>query len=305
MEKVLVTGATGFIGRQAIPLLKSHGLDVHAITSKNSKEGLRDDISWHLVDIFDSEKIAELCRQVRPTHLLHLAWHNNLKDRFTSPINIRWVEASYHLVREFTQNEGKKIVIAGSCQEYDWRYGYCTEQFTPTDSFLIYGKCKILLNELIDEYAQENGIHYANGRIFFLYGPHQDKTRLIPYVIKSLLMDEKAKLSECTQIRDYLHVADVANALVELLLNDVTGSVNIASGQPTSLHEVVDIIGKSLNKMELIEYGAIDSKNDFPVVFGNTSRLQNELGWVPKYSLEEGIEDTINWWKRNLEKTII
>lgn len=301
MEKVVLTGASGFIGKHTIPYLKSQGFDIHALIVSEKTDDLDKDITWHTIDIFDFKKISEFCREIKASNLLHLAWLGGDKDRMTSSININWVEASLHLVRQFAENDGKRIVMAGSCNEYDWQYGYCSEKITPNNPESLYGECKSSVNRIVEKYAQKNGISYSSGRIFFVYGPHEQEKRLVAYAIRSLLKKQKAALSHGNQIRDYLHVDDVADALVKLLVSDVTGTVNIGSGCAVKLREIVDLIGEKLDGKELLDYGPVESKFDSPVVLADITRLRNELGWKPKYDLDQGLEDTIEWWKNELQ----
>lgn len=298
MDKVIITGATGFIGRHAVPLLKCHGFDVHAVTSKQVPPNISDDITWHLVNIFDYERVNALCREIGASHLLHLAWHDVPGERMTSPQNLAWVEASLQLVRKFSENGGRRIVLAGSCAEYDWEYGYCNEKITPIEPASLYGECKASLNRILMKYCLAQGLEYACGRIFFVYGPHESEERFVPYLINSLLAEQKAKILHGNIIRDYMHVSDVANAMVKLLVSRVQGPVNIASGVPHSLQEIGVLISRKLLKPGFIDYGSKEDSDDTaPVLFAGVSRLRDELNWRPKYNVSRGMDDTIRWWK--------
>ncbi|MCW9706756.1 NAD-dependent epimerase/dehydratase family protein [Fodinibius salsisoli] len=303
MEKILLTGATGFIGRHTIPILREQGYDVHGITSKGNTTGLEDTATWHSVDLLDAGQVNKLCREIQADSLMHLAWYDNLKDRMTSEKNVEWVEATLHLARAFAVNGGKRFVMGGSCTEYDWQYGYCNENRTPTVPQSIYGECKASVHKILEKYSQKMGFSYASGRIFFVYGPYEEENRLVAYAIRSLIMKQQANFSHGNQMRDYLHVADVADALVSILSSDISGAINIGSGRAVKLREIVDLVGTKLNGLDLLEYGPVESKFDSPVVMADITKLRDEVGWTPKYDLESGIGDTINWWKTKLEIT--
>jgi len=305
MKKVIVTGATGFIGRHTIPILQELEYDIHAITSKSDRNDLRQDINWHSVDLLKPDEVTGLCRTIKANYLLHLGWYDNPSDRMISEQNIKWVEASLHLAREFAGNGGKRMVLGGSCTEYDWRYGYCSESITPTHPESMYGECKSALHKILEKYARKQGLSYASGRIFFVYGPYEQEKRLVTYAIRSLLMRKKANLSHGHQMRDYLYVGDVADALVTLLTSDVTGAVNIGSGRAVKLREIVNLVGEKLNGLGLLTYGPVESTFDSLVVMADISRLRDELDWEPKYDLEDGIEETINWWKDEIKATTV
>ena len=303
MKKLLVTGARGFIGKHTIPLLQKMGYDIHAVTSKPITNKSRDTIKWHSVNLLNTEEVADLCRSLKATHLLHLAWYDNASDRMTSTKNLEWVEATLQLAREFAENGGRRMVFGGSGTEYDWKFGYCNEELTPTKPESIYGQCKTSVHAILEKYAREKGISYASGRIFFVYGPHEQEKRLVAYAIRSLLMRQKANMSHGNQMRDYLHVADVADALVMLLASELTGAVNIGSGRAVKLREIVDMVGEKLDGLDLLAYGPVESKFDNPLVMADITKLREELKWQPKHDLESGIEDTIRWWKNELKIT--
>jgi len=296
-KKVLLTGATGFIGHHCLEPLKARGYEVHAVSSKPMKAGASG-AHWHQANLLEPGAAKVLLAEVKATHLLHLAWFVVPGKLITAPENFAWVRASMELVQEFAALGGKRLTICGSSYEYDWNYGYCSEKLTPVVPNTVYGSCKQALNLLVQSFATQVGLSAAWGRVFFLYGPNEHPQRLVSSVILSLLKREPAKCSHGRQIRDYVHVQDVANALVALLDSEVTDAVNVSSGQATTLREIVLTIGRLLKKPELIQLGAIPARaNDAPLVVGENSRLVNEVGWKQQFDLEAGLQQTIDWWK--------
>jgi len=121
-------------------------------------------------------------------------------------------------------------------------------------------------------------------------------------VIRSLLLGEPARCSHGRQIRDYLHVQDVADALVALLHSDVRGSINIGSGIPVTLREIVSRIATKLDQSPLVQFGAIPSHpHDSPLVVADVTRLAEEVKWRPRYDLDRGLDATIAWWQSELQ----
>jgi nucleoside-diphosphate-sugar epimerase len=296
-KKVLLTGATGFIGHHCIEPLKARGFEVHAVSSKPMKQGASG-VHWHQANLLEAGGAKSLLAEVKPTHLLHLAWFVVPGKLITAPENFAWVRASMELVQEFAALGGKRLTVCGSGYEYDWNYGYCSEKLTPAVPNTVYGSCKQALNLLVQSFASQNALSAAWGRVFFLYGPNEHPQRLVSSVILSLLKGEPAKCSHGRQIRDYMHVQDVADGMVALLDSEVTGAVNVSSGQATTLREIVLTIGRLLEKPELIQLGAIPARaNDTPLVVGENLRLLNEVGWKQQFDLEAGLRQTIDWWK--------
>ena len=300
MKRVLVTGASGFIGLHCLQPLLDREFEVHAVSRRPAPAGTPSAVVWHQSDLLELGASSSLMEKVAPTHLLHLAWYVVPGKLITSPENYTWVTASMDLVRNFAGKGGKRLTVCGSGYEYDWNYGYCSEKLTPAVPNTPYGACKQALNLLVQSYAGQNGLSAAWGRVFFLYGPQEHPDRLVSSVIRSLLRGEPAKCSHGRQIRDYMHVQDVADGLVALLDSEVSGAVNVSSGQATTLREIVLTIGRIMGQEDLIRLGALPARaNDTALVVGDNARIQSEVGWQPRLDLEQGLRHTIDWWKQN------
>jgi nucleoside-diphosphate-sugar epimerase len=294
--RVLLTGASGFIGAHCIEPLRNRGYDVHAVSThpRQSVSG----VTWHQANLLAANAGRALVAEVKPSHLLHLAWYVVPGRLISSLENFAWVASSLELVRAFAEGGGTRLVVAGSGYEYDWSYGYCSEKLTPTVPNTVYGSCKQALNLLVQALAGQAGFSAGWGRVFFLYGPHEHPDRLVSSVIRSLLEGRPARCSHGRQIRDYMHVQDVADGLVGLLHSDVHGPLNIASGQATTIRDLVLTIGRILERPELIQLGAIPARaNDAPLVVGDNARLLTEVGWTQRFDLETGLRQSIDWWR--------
>ncbi len=299
MRRILLTGATGFIGRHCLPILVTKDLEVHAV----SLEPITDkgtDVHWHQADLLDAQQVAGLMADVQPSDLLHLAWYVVPGEYWTSVENLRWVQASLEMLQEFARYGGHRVVMAGTCAEYDWRYGYCSEAVTPLAPTTLYGTCKHSVQLMLTRFARQTGVSAAWGRIFFLFGPHEHPDRLVASIIRSVLRGEPALSSHGNQIRDFLYVQDVAEAFVALLESDVTGPVNIASGKPVALREVIARIAEIQGRPELVQLGALPAREGEPALLvADISRLRDEVGWQPSHELDEGLMKTIRWWEQH------
>jgi nucleoside-diphosphate-sugar epimerase len=299
--KVLLTGATGFIGRNCLPLLIAERYDVHAVSRRKPSEIDQPGLTWHEADLLRPGSPTELIGEIRPECLLHLAWYATPGKFWEALENVDWVRASLELLAAFSENKGQRLVCAGSCAEYAASAGECVENQTALLPTTLYGTCKHALQTILQSYSQQTGLSSAWGRIFYLYGPHEDPSRVVAYVVNSLLRGQPALCSNGTQILDIMHVEDVASAMVALLGSRVQGPVNIGSGHPVPLRTVLEEIGQQLGCPELIHLGARSSSADQVQIWADTKRLFKEVGWKPRNDLAHGIEQAIRFWRASLE----
>jgi len=298
MKRVLVTGATGFIGRHSLPGLIARGYEVHAAGRTQPTE-LPPDVHWRQTDLMDWASLGETLRAVRPTHLLHFAWYAVPGKYWTSPENLRWIQASLALACAFVEQGGRRLTVAGTCAEYDWSRGHCSEFTTALAPATLYGASKHALRVALEAYCREVGVSLSWGRIFHTYGPHEQPVRLVASVIGSLLRGEIARCSHGEQVRDFLYVEDLGDAFAALLDSGVEGAVNVASGSPVTVKEVVRQIADKLHCADRLQLGALPAApNDPPVLTADVTRLTSEVGWRPTYGLSEGLDRTIQWFKR-------
>jgi nucleoside-diphosphate-sugar epimerase len=293
---VLVTGAGGFIGRAAVAELAAHGWQVTALSRQPPPE-TAPAVRWEALDLHNSAATAALCKRLRPTHLLHLAWNTTHGQYWTADNNMTWVASSLALLQAFRACGGARAVIAGTCAEYDWGHGYCREELTPLAPHTLYGTSKDALRRLAQAYCTPAGPSLAWGRVFFPYGPHENPARLVPSLINAALAGQPLRCTAGTQYRDFLHVADVASAFRTLLESSDSGCYNIASGQPLQLRELVGTLATLLQTTQPPQFGALPMRpDDPPLLIGDPRRLMAR-GWTPAIDLQRGLTDTIAWWR--------
>lgn len=298
-KRVLLTGATGFVGRHCVPMLLAQGYELHGVTRRRPYDDAVDPrIVWHEADLRDSAEAAALAGRVRATHLLHLAWNAVPGKFWTDPDNLDWLTGSIALVKCFGALDGERAVIAGSCAEYDWRYGICHEDETPTDPATIYGRAKLAMAEAAAAAAQIYGFSLAWGRLFFPYGPGEPAGKLIPSVAQNLLAGRPAPVTHGRQLRDFIHVTDAAAACVALLGSAASGAFNIASGEPVSLRHVVELVAKAVGRPDLVQYGALPQRSgEPPVLIADIQKIIRATGWQPGIALADGITASVAWWR--------
>jgi nucleoside-diphosphate-sugar epimerase len=297
-RRVLLTGASGFIGSRALELLYQRGCEVHAVSSRG-----HDSTSaalWHRADLLQAGAADALVEHVRPDWLLHLAWYTEHGRFWRSVENVRWVEATLRLLRAFADRGGDRAVVAGTCAEYEWsvKGGIFSVESTPLRPQTLYGISKDATRAVAEALADEVGFELAWGRIFSLYGPGEPETRLVPSVIRALLEGAPAAVSEGSQVRDFLHVNDVAEAFVALLDSRVRGPINVASGNGIAIRDVIKHIAAAAGRPDLIRFGSVATRSGEPAALvADVHQLRDEVGFRPRIPLDEGIARTVAWWQ--------
>ncbi|NEU10573.1 NAD(P)-dependent oxidoreductase [Methylobacterium sp. BTF04] len=295
MKRVLVTGASGFVGRHAVEALRMRGFEVHGV-------GRGGDPAHHPTDLLNPAERRALMDAVRPSHCLHLAWDAEPGRYWTSEANLDWVAASLDLARSFVACGGRRLVVAGTCAEYEWGTPRLHETATPCRPATLYGVAKDGTRRIVEAYARTVGLSVAWGRLFFLYGPGERPGRLVADATCALLAGTPFATSPGHQIRDFLHVADAAGALAALLDSPVAGAVNIGSGKAVPVRTLLDGIALLTGRPDLIAYGARPLGLGEPAAIeADIHRLSDEVGFAPRFDLDAGLADTVAWWRQQTD----
>jgi len=300
--RVLLTGATGFIGSHVARLLVRQGHEVHAVVRSRASTNRIADVLPRIniapVDLYDLTATSAVVQRIRPEGAIHLAWYAVPGKYWTARENLDCATMTLSLAEALAESGCRRVVAAGTCAEYHWDGDLLSETTTPLRPTTLYGVCKDATRRILEAYFTPRSIGFAWARFFFLYGPGEPMERLVPSVVSALLRREEARCSAGHQVRDFLHVADAAGAVVRLLQDDARGSFNVASGVPVAVKDVIGRIADKLGRPDLVRLGARkETQPEAPFVVASTQRLQGELGWRPRFDLDAGLEDTIAWWR--------
>lgn len=284
--RVLLTGASGFIGRYVLKALQQRGIDV--VTFGRTRP--QNSVPFIEADLLSTIDFAPLLQKAQATHLLHLAWYAEHGKYWTSPLNLRWLEATTRLVEAICVAGAQHVLVAGTCAEYDWKYGYCREDSTPLNPATFYGLTKDATRRLVMAVCAQHQIPCAWGRIFLPFGHGESTSRLIPSLIQ-VFRGERAPFGvNANACRDFLHVSDVAEGFVKLLTTQAVGSYNVCSGDPTRLTDVVTTLAALLDAdPEPLLAMTTERLGEPPLLLGESFKLKS-LEWRPLLTLPQGLE---------------
>lgn len=287
-KKLILTGGSGLIGKEAIEPLKNSGFDIYALTI--DKENPDNGVNWINCNIFDADSARKAFESIKPSHLLNFAWATT-EDYLTSDINFDFLKAGLNLLKYFTENGGKRAVFAGTCFEYKFKDTPLkeTDEVRPQT---VYAKCKNYLRELSELYCAQNGVNFGWGRIFYVYGHGENEKRLTAHIIKSIKENKAVTITNGSLIKDYIYSKDIANGFVKFLDGDAEGIVNICTGKGVTLADYALAIANKLGRPDLIKI-LNEPTNQPPVIVGDNSRLTNEVGYHIQYSLDQAIDNIL------------
>lgn len=296
-SRVLITGASGFVGSATTAHLKAAEVDVIATSRPSQQQQAHGSLA---VDATSIEAMTACIEEHRPTHLLMLAWPTDVGTR-DHTVFTPWLENIVPVMRAFAANGGQRFIGVGSCMEYDWDTPGPLSETTPLNPGTEYGKSKAAAFEHVSDEANLSGLSWGWARPFFLYGPREPQRRLIPDVVTSLLKGEEVRCTEGLQYRDFLHIDDVGAAIAAFATSEIEGPMNIASGKGIQVRQLVEIFADRLGRPDLVKFGARPLQGyEAPEVVADVSTLHGVLGFSPSVPMDTGVDATIEWWRREL-----
>lgn len=295
---VLVTGATGFVARHALAPLVASGFAVHAVARGSTPDSATDGVTWHRCDLLDRDAARRLVDAVAPSHLLHAAWYLEPGAYLGSSLNLDWVAASIDLALSFRRSGGRRLVTVGSCFEYEHGPSSVLPETSPLRPSTVYGAAKCALHTALEALSAATGLQTAWARLFYLYGPGEDRRRLIGDIACSVLEGKEVATSPGLVRRDYMYVEDAADALVALLSSEVIGAVNVATGEAPPVRELVERVARAAGRPDLVAFGARPAAPGEPAeIRADVTRLRRDVGWSDAIPSDEAAERTVSWWR--------
>jgi dTDP-6-deoxy-L-talose 4-dehydrogenase (NAD+) len=269
---ILLTGATGFVGRQVLRELGKRNCKVRVIVRDGSQnriaqsDAIETPITTSDLWCESAAWCADVCRDV--DCIIHAAWYAEPGQYLQSPKNLECLAGTLRIAQGASQAKVRRFVGIGTCFEYDLGVGYLSVT-TPLRPSTPYAAAKAAAFLALSQYLPQQGGEFAWCRLFYLYGEGEDECRLVPYLRTKLAAGTPADLSSGSQIRDYLDVREVGRMIVEHALGAGQGPVNICSGTPVTVRELAERIADEYGRRDLLRFGARpDNLVDPPCVVG-------------------------------------
>jgi dTDP-6-deoxy-L-talose 4-dehydrogenase (NAD+) len=273
-KKILLTGATGFVGRQILNNLLDKKVKVKAIIREGKKDILPKDKKNSKIefvttkDLFkeDEDWWTEQCKDIDT--IIHAAWYVETGKYLNSLKNLDCLLGSLQLAKGAINAGTKRFVGIGTCFEYDFSKGNLSVK-TSLDPKTPYAAAKVGLYKFLSQMLPAKSIEFSWCRLFYMYGEGEDERRLFPFIHKKLSKGEPVELSNGKQIRDFLEVSEVGKIITDISLSNKCGPINICSGVPLSVRQFAEKIADEYGRRDLLKFGARqDNLIDPPFIVG-------------------------------------
>jgi nucleoside-diphosphate-sugar epimerase len=294
--KILITGATGFLGAHLVRRLAREDVQMALLIRPGSNLWRIDPLPKNagIIPGSLSELPTKAIEQFVPDTIVHAAWHgvsNQHRNDATQTENLT-------PTLKLAEIGCKHFIGLGSQAEY----GPLNKKISETDSTkptTLYGETKLAACLETEKLCSQNGVRWSWLRVFSTYGPLEDLSWMIPYLIRELLAGKKPSLTACEQRWDYLFGADAADAIWSVAKSKATGLFNLGSGGAESLRKIVETLRDAIDPKLPLGIGEVPYRPDQVMhLEADVSKLTKATGWTPATRLEEGLKQTVAWHRQ-------
>lgn len=305
-KRLLVTGGAGFIGSHLVHRLIGANAELTVLTKSAETPwrlaGKADEYRLAIADITDEAAVFRVFSDTRPEGVFHLAAYgvDSAQQDLTDALSVN-VSGTINVLKAMNACSCKRIVTMGSGAEYGNHKGPVSED-APLHPENAYASTKAASTLIAHQYAVQNGIGIVTLRPFGVYGEAEPRHKIFCHAILSMLHGDNLDLTPCTQCRDYCYVHDIVDALMAAYQNEeLTDAVfNIGTGSAYPLRDYIEQIRAMINPKSDVRFGALPyRKNELWSPLPDIRRAKQQLKWHSAYSLHEGLEKTIGWFRKN------
>jgi len=292
MKKILITGASGFLGLPITKNLADSGeYQVYAVISGLRQIFFPDNVQSIAADLLNREESARIIEDIRPDIMIHLAWDTTAANYMHSESNIVWLEESLYLLRKFAECKGGGyFMFAGSSAEYNRSQGLSeTGDSLPAS---LYGRCKNNFHNIAVKFCENRNIDYTNLRFFPTLGKEMGANAGAP--IAAATSFHEGLPFECKapyNVWDFIGIDDAAQAACAVIKKRHIGAINIGSGIPRLMSDVFELIAKKMNAEHLLRLNFENTSKE--ILVANTDILNNSIGYTCAMEFEKMIDEVI------------
>lgn len=315
-KKVLVTGATGFIGSNLIRKLLAYNFEVHIITRKTSNfwriKDILESITCHNTNLTDKNALQKLLNKLNPAGIYHLAnvgLYGGTESNVLEYLNVNLL-STINLIESSTNIDYEWFVNTGSSSEYGSKIKPMGEDDI-CEPESVYGITKLASTLYAKSYAKKFSKPILTLRLFTPYGPFDNSLRLISYTINSILKNEEISLDSPQTVRDYIYIDDVIDAYISCIkkAKHLKGEIiNIGSSQQTRTDKVVNLISNEIRRLKPpgaklkneLAWREKNNRYESTVWKADNKKAKVKLNWSPKFTLRKGLRKTIIWFRDNI-----
>lgn len=302
LSRTLITGGAGLLGTGVVDVLRARGLAVAILDDGSGGTHDRLDqldsdpmVRVHRVDLRDAPAVAAVCRAERPSFVVHLAGRHFIPYCNAHPDETREVnvDGTSNLLAALAPHPPQHLLFASTADVYR-PAAVAHREGAPLESPTIYGRSKLSAEQLLMTSCNAWGVPLTIARLFNLYGPLHTVDHLIPTVVTQAIADNQLHLGDLSTLRDFVYVDDAAAAIIDLLTEQASGIFNVGTGTATSGEDLVELVGKLLNReLSVVHDQSRLRRHDRPVLVADPSKLGAVLRWWPATPLDEGLRKVI------------
>jgi UDP-glucose 4-epimerase len=303
-KRVLITGASGFVGANLARRLLHDGHAVHLLVRQGYAPwriaAIANQVQIHQVDLCDTEQLGTIVGRIQPEWIFHLAAYGAYSSQTDLQQTVQTnMIATINLVQACLQTGFEAFINTGSSSEYGFKdHAPAEDEWVEPNSYYAVTKASAAL--FCRYTAQRHGVHIPTLRLYSVYGPYEEPTRLMPALIMQGLRGALPPLVNPAIARDYVYTEDVNDAFVLAATqpNQAPGAIyNVGTGVQTSLRQVVDVARRTLDISAEPQWGSMpDRMWDTSVWVANNQKIRDALQWEPRYSFEQGFRAMVAWF---------
>ena len=296
--KILLTGATGFIGSTFARIAVARGHAVAGLVLPTEKVPAALEQSPHFTAIRGSLQSLPWneVEAFHPETCIHAAWITTPGIYLESPENYKFLEHSIEFLRQVRERGTNHIVALGTCIEYRITHEPLSEEHSPIDPTTVYSRCKNELRLKLEEDARRDPFRLCWARVFYPYGPGEHPSRLCSSILTRLTREEKVVLKTPQSTKDYIFIEDLAEALLTVTEARFEGIINLGTGVGVSVREIAKTLSTMLGREHLVEEASEASVDPLGYVVADASRILG-LGWKPAHTIELGLRELMKLQK--------